>query len=63
VLEVLGGELEAIAPFTTPLTQAVRHCLYVRKIAPTPAEFPRPVGIPSQNPLSQSKSASIEGRV
>ncbi|GAB4463865.1 MAG: 16S rRNA (guanine(527)-N(7))-methyltransferase RsmG [Elainellaceae cyanobacterium] len=51
VLTILGGELEAIAPFTTPLSRAARHCLYLRKTAPTPAEFPRPVGVPSQKPL------------
>lgn len=51
VLKILGGELEAIAPFTTPISRAARHCLYLRKTAPTPAEFPRPVGIPSQKPL------------
>jgi 16S rRNA (guanine527-N7)-methyltransferase len=52
VLAILGGELEAIAPFTTPLSHAARHCLYLRKTVPTPAEFPRPVGIPSQKPLA-----------
>ncbi|WP_448604359.1 16S rRNA (guanine(527)-N(7))-methyltransferase RsmG [Thermoleptolyngbya sp.] len=51
VLKRLGGELAAIAPFTTPISRAARHCLYLRKTAPTPAAFPRPVGIPSQKPL------------
>lgn len=47
----LGGNLEHVAPFTTPLTQSQRHCLYLRKVAPTPRQFPRPVGVPSQLPL------------
>ena len=47
----LGGAVEQIQPWTTPLTQGVRHCLYLRKVAPTPAEFPRPVGVPSKQPL------------
>jgi 16S rRNA (guanine527-N7)-methyltransferase len=47
----LGGKVEAIAQFTTPLTQSIRHCLYLRKIATTPANFPRAVGVPTQNPL------------
>lgn len=51
VLKLLGGNLEAIAPFTTPISRAARHCLYLRKTAPTLAEFPRPVGVPSQKPL------------
>ncbi|OUL27202.1 16S rRNA (guanine(527)-N(7))-methyltransferase RsmG [Nostoc sp. RF31YmG] len=47
----LGGVIEAIAQFTTPLSKSVRHCLYLRKIATTPANFPRAVGVPTQKPL------------
>lgn len=47
----LGGAIESIERFTTPLTQSVRHCLYLRKITKTPAKFPRAVGIPTQKPL------------
>ncbi|MFB2768347.1 16S rRNA (guanine(527)-N(7))-methyltransferase RsmG [Pelatocladus sp. BLCC-F211] len=47
----LGGEIEAIDQFTTPLSHSLRHCLHLRKIAPTPAKFPRAVGIPTQKPL------------
>jgi len=47
----LGGEIESIEEFTTPLSHSVRHCLYLRKVAPTPNEFPRPVGVPPQQPL------------
>jgi 16S rRNA (guanine527-N7)-methyltransferase len=47
----LGGVIEAIAQFTTPLSKSVRHCLYLRKIAATPANFPRAVGVPTQKPL------------
>ena len=47
----LGGVVEAIAQFTTPLSQSIRHCLYLRKIATTPANFPRAVGVPTQKPL------------
>lgn len=50
----LGGVVESIAGFTTPLSQSVRHCLYLRKIAATPRAFPRPVGIPAQTPLATS---------
>ena len=31
VLERLGGKLESIEAFSTPLSQSVRHCLYLRK--------------------------------
>jgi len=51
VVAILGGTIEAIAPFTTPLTQSTRHCIYLRKIAPTPPAFPRAIGVPTQIPL------------
>lgn len=47
----LGGVIESIEKFTTPLSGSVRHCLYLRKVATTPVQFPRPVGIPTQRPL------------
>ncbi|OUL33654.1 16S rRNA (guanine(527)-N(7))-methyltransferase RsmG [Nostoc sp. T09] len=47
----LGGVIEAIAQFATPLSKSIRHCLYLRKVATTPANFPRAVGIPTQKPL------------
>ncbi|WP_066426024.1 16S rRNA (guanine(527)-N(7))-methyltransferase RsmG [Anabaena sp. 4-3] len=47
----LGGEIEAIENFSTPLTHSIRHCLHLRKIATTPAKFPRTVGTPTQKPL------------
>ena len=50
-LEVLGGELVAIAPWQTPLTQGMRHCLYVKKVGKTATDFPRAVGIPAKHPL------------
>ncbi|MHC5821317.1 MAG: 16S rRNA (guanine(527)-N(7))-methyltransferase RsmG, partial [Nostoc sp.] len=47
----LGGVIELIEKFTTPLSDSIRHCLYVRKVANTPANFPRAIGVPSQKPL------------
>ncbi|MEH1999812.1 MAG: 16S rRNA (guanine(527)-N(7))-methyltransferase RsmG [Nostoc sp.] len=47
----LGGVIELIEKFTTPLSDSIRHCLYLRKVANTPANFPRAVGVPSQKPL------------
>lgn len=32
VIDKLGGVLESVSAFKTPLTQSVRHCLYLRKI-------------------------------
>lgn len=47
----LGGRLQWIEDYRTPLTQGVRHCLYLQKIRPTPAQFPRPAGVPARHPL------------
>jgi 16S rRNA (guanine527-N7)-methyltransferase len=51
-VEQLGGKLDRVDAFTTPLTQGTRHCIYLSKIAATPTQFPRPVGIPVQKPLA-----------
>ncbi|MBD2208965.1 16S rRNA (guanine(527)-N(7))-methyltransferase RsmG [Nostoc linckia FACHB-104] len=50
-VDQLGGVIEAIEQFTTPLSESIRHCLYLRKVAATPANFPRAVGVPTQKPL------------
>ncbi|MBW4646124.1 MAG: 16S rRNA (guanine(527)-N(7))-methyltransferase RsmG [Goleter apudmare HA4340-LM2] len=47
----LGGVIECIEQFTTPLSNSIRHCLYLRKVATTPTNFPRAVGVPTQKPL------------
>lgn len=51
VVKQLGGVIEHIEQFTTPFTQSIRHCLYLKKIANTPVKFPRAVGVPSHKPL------------
>ncbi|MBW4616017.1 MAG: 16S rRNA (guanine(527)-N(7))-methyltransferase RsmG [Desmonostoc vinosum HA7617-LM4] len=48
----LGGVIEAIAQFTTPVSTSIRHYLYLRKVATTPVKFPRATGVPVQKPLS-----------
>lgn len=47
----LGGAIDFIEKFETPFSKAMRHCIYLRKIAPTPEEYPRTVGLPSHKPL------------
>jgi 16S rRNA (guanine527-N7)-methyltransferase len=51
-VQQLGGKIGSIQSFTTPLTQSIRHCIYLEKISPTSTQFPRAVGIPTQQPLS-----------
>jgi len=50
-VQQLGGIIESIEQFNTPLSKGDRHCLYLRKIASTPAKFPRAVGVPAHRPL------------
>jgi 16S rRNA (guanine527-N7)-methyltransferase len=50
-MQELGGKIESIEQFKTPLSQSDRTCLYLRKIAPTPPMYPRQIGIPTQQPL------------
>lgn len=50
-VEQLGGIIDSTEEFTTPLSNSVRHCLYLRKVSLTSNEFPRPTGVPDQQPL------------
>ena len=52
----LGGVIEDVQGFFTPITHSERHCLYLQKIEPTNAGFPRPVGIANKEPLGKKPS-------
>ena len=49
--ELLGGKVTTVIPHETPWTHSQRHYVYVQKINPTPADYPRANGIPKQSPL------------
>ncbi|MEY2975942.1 MAG: 16S rRNA (guanine(527)-N(7))-methyltransferase RsmG [Prochlorotrichaceae cyanobacterium] len=51
IVPQLGGAVERVQAWKTPLTEGVRHCLYLRKTASTPKSYPRAIGIPAQSPL------------
>ncbi len=51
VVQQLGGQIQAVEQSQTPITQSIRHCIYLEKVATTPADFPRAVGIPTKAPL------------
>jgi 16S rRNA (guanine527-N7)-methyltransferase len=53
-VEQLGATISNIAQFTTPITQSLRHCIYIQKNVVTPIKFPRAVGTPTQKPLGHS---------
>lgn len=47
----LGGKIELIYRWETPLSKGIRHCIYLRKDFTTAKKFPRAVGIPEKQPL------------
>lgn len=47
----LGSKIELIHRWQTPLSQGIRHCIYLRKHSATPKKFPRAVGVPEKHPL------------
>ncbi|MEM7727602.1 MAG: 16S rRNA (guanine(527)-N(7))-methyltransferase RsmG [Cyanobacteria bacterium P01_A01_bin.45] len=51
-VKILGGTIECVERFTTPLSKSIRHCLYLRKIGPTPMKFPRPAGVPTHKAIA-----------
>jgi 16S rRNA (guanine527-N7)-methyltransferase len=51
-LRILGGRIERIVPVTVPGLDAARHLVIVKKIRPTPKNYPRRPGLPAKNPLS-----------
>jgi 16S rRNA (guanine527-N7)-methyltransferase len=47
----LGGEISKIDRFTTPLSNSIRHCIWIHKTANTHPYYPRGVGIPTLKPI------------
>ena len=47
----LGSKVKLIYPWETPLSQGVRHCIYLRKHSGISKRYPREVGIPDKQPL------------
>lgn len=51
VIHVLGGKLRQVRKVNIPGVVEDRFLITIDKVAPTPAQYPRRVGIPSRNPL------------
>ncbi|WP_309741075.1 16S rRNA (guanine(527)-N(7))-methyltransferase RsmG [Chamaesiphon sp. OTE_20_metabat_361] len=47
----LGGEIVKTDLFYTPLTNSIRHCIWLHKTTDTHPYYPRAIGIPTQKPL------------
>ncbi|MEM7344331.1 MAG: 16S rRNA (guanine(527)-N(7))-methyltransferase RsmG [Chloroflexota bacterium] len=51
-LAILGAEVDQVLPIAIPGLDAERHIVVLRKNHPTPAIYPRRVGVPTKRPLS-----------
>ncbi len=51
-IELLGGELLGVEEIVVPDVEEARFAVVVRKIAPTPARYPRRPGLPVKRPLT-----------
>ncbi len=50
-LQKLGGRLEAVVPASLPGLDDGRAILYIKKVSPCAAAYPRRAGLPEKNPL------------
>ena len=50
-ITILGGVIRPLIPVTLPRVEEARYLVVMKKIKPTPAAYPRRVGIPSRKPL------------
>ena len=51
-LSILGGEISEIVNLDLPNDSGQRTLIVMKKIAPTPAAYPRRAGMPSKKPIS-----------
>ncbi|MCC6455296.1 MAG: 16S rRNA (guanine(527)-N(7))-methyltransferase RsmG [Caldilineaceae bacterium] len=50
-IDLLGGEMERLAPVKVPFLDEQRYVLLIKKQKPTPERFPRGQGLPRKKPL------------
>lgn len=49
-LQTLGGEIEAVHPYSL-MQERDRALVVVKKVSPTPGQYPRRIGMPTKKPL------------
>lgn len=50
-ITALGGQVSAVSPVRLPGLDDSRAVIYIRKMSPTPAAYPRRPGLPEKKPL------------
>ncbi|MCU9613480.1 16S rRNA (guanine(527)-N(7))-methyltransferase RsmG [Caldibacillus lycopersici] len=51
-IEILGGQVDKIYPFTLPEENSERTIIQIRKVKNTPKKYPRKPGVPIKTPLN-----------
>ena len=50
-VKTLGGKVEKVNEYNLSEVESVRKIVYIKKIAPTPAKYPRPKNLPKTKPI------------
>jgi 16S rRNA (guanine527-N7)-methyltransferase len=50
-VEILGGVIERVVPVNIAGLDGERHLICIRKVGPTPRQYPRRAGLPAKKPL------------
>ena len=50
-IRILGGQVKEISPVSIPRLEGARHLVIIKKIKPTPPEYPRRPGLPAKKPI------------
>ena len=50
-IQTLGGALEDLIPVQLPDVEQTHYLVCMRKVSPTPKNYPRRVGVPAKNPM------------
>jgi 16S rRNA (guanine527-N7)-methyltransferase len=50
-IQTLGGEVENLIPIQLPDVEQTHYLVCIRKVAPTPKQYPRRAGVPSKDPI------------
>ncbi|MDR6883240.1 16S rRNA (guanine(527)-N(7))-methyltransferase RsmG [Bacillus sp. 3255] len=52
-LNELRGKVLRVIPMQLPIEESMRHFVEIKKLAPTPAKYPRKAGLPLKEPLEK----------
>lgn len=50
-IQTLGGQLTEVSEFSLPLSKEERTLIKIKKVAATPAKYPRRAGMPAKKPI------------